>query len=351
MPHPSSLVSWRILALIFALLNLKALPLSWHFRLFYRMFTNWSSPARVAARLKDHERASSTSPTTTTSSSSSINSTHPVFQPVSIFSRSPLLETDYNFHKSNSTYFADLDESRTALVTKLLVAGFKKGALNLEREGHKGRLSIILGSVHTSFHREIKPYELYEVRSRVLGWDKKWLVIASFFIRPAAKGKDEVLLASALSKYVVKKGRFTVSPTRCLAAAGWLPPVPEHSNSSPAQAASSTSGTPLPSSIAELIQPGGTSDTATPDGIAAPIPESAAEVTAAVVEKLESAAAAASASSAQASLTDPLLPLTKLDKSGAWDWHRIEMERLRGLQIAANWLDLDKDLTEEFKRG
>lgn len=346
LPASSSLVSWRTLALIFALINLKALPLSWHFRLFYRMFTNWTSRARVAAQLKEH--ASSTSASTPSSASN----THPIFQPVSIFSRSPVLEIDYNFHKSNSTYFADLDESRTALVTKLLVPGFKFGASNLEKEGHKGRLSVILGSVHTSFHREIKPYELFEVRSRLLGWDQKWLVIGSFFIRPATKGgKGEVLLASALSKYVVKKGRFTVSPTRCLTAAGWLPPAPENSNSSPAQAASSTSGTPLPSTVTSLIQPGGTSDTATPDGIAAPIPETAAEVTAAVVEKLESAAAEATSSSAQAASTDPLLPLTKLDKSGAWDWHRIDMERLRGLQIAANWLDLDKDLTEEFKRG
>lgn len=341
----SSLASLRTLALIFALINLKSLPLAWHFRLFYRMFTNWSSRARVTALLKEHASSASTN-------ASSTNNIHPVFQSVSVFSRSPLLETDYNFHKSNSTYFADLDESRTALVTKLLIAGFKQGAKNLEKDGHKGRLSVILGSVHTSFHREIKPYELYEVRSRVLGWDQKWLVIASFFIRPATKkGKDEVLLASALSKYVVKKGRFTVSPTRCLTTAGWLPPAPENSNSSPAQAASSTSGTPLPSTLTPLIQVGGKSDTATPDGIAAPIPESAAEVTAAVVEKLESAAAEAATSSAQASLADPLLPLTKLDKSGAWDWHRIDMERLRGLQVAANWLDLDKDLMEEYKRG
>jgi len=338
LPPVSSLVSWRTLALIFALINIKALPLSWHFRLFHRMFANWISRARVAAQLKAH--------------ASSTNTIHPIFQPVSIFSRSPVLEIDYNFHKSNSTYFADLDESRTALVTKLLLPGFKQGSENLEKEGHRGRLSVILGSVHTSFHREIKPYELYEIRSRLLGWDQKWLVIGSFFIRPATKGgRGEVLLASCLSKYVVKKGRFTVSPTRCLTTAGWLPPAPENSNSSPSQAASTASGTPLPSTIKSLIQPAGTSDTATPDGIAAPIPESAAEVTAAVMEKLESAAAEVASSSNQATLTDLLQPLTKADKPGAWDWHRIDMERLRGLQIAANWLDLDKDLSEEFKRG
>ena len=141
--------------------------------------------------------------------------------PVSITSRSPLYETDYNLHKSNSTYFSDLDESRTALVTKIYGPALRGGDGQLEREGHHGRVSVILGSVHTSFHKEIKPYEKYELRSRVLGWDKKWLIIGSFFIRPAKGKQNEVLLASSLSKYVVKKARFTVSPERCLTTAGW----------------------------------------------------------------------------------------------------------------------------------
>jgi len=54
------------------------------------------------------------------------------------------------------------------VVTKFLVPGFSQGNIELEREGHRGKLNVILGSVHTSFHREIRPYELYEVRSRIL---------------------------------------------------------------------------------------------------------------------------------------------------------------------------------------
>ncbi|KIV87166.1 hypothetical protein PV11_02731 [Exophiala sideris] len=329
----STLASWRTVAIIFALINLKSLPLAWHVRLFYRMFANWYTPAHVKRAIQ---------------SSSTSNKTHPLFQAVSIFSRSPLLETDYNLHKSNSTYFADLDESRTTLMTKFLTPNSKQGVKNLEKEGHRGRTGIILGSVHTSFHHEIKPYERYEVRSRVLGWDKKWIVIGSWFIRPARKGKEEVVLASSLSKYVVKKGRFTVSPERCLTTAGWLPPKPENCKSGAGHREDSSQESD-PAIKAQTTEPSTeTSEIDTPEGLAAPVPEQAVEATSAIVEKLESIAE--KTSGRQVDVSEPLMPLTARDKAGEWDWHRIEMERIRGLQIAANWLALDKQLLEEYAR-
>ncbi|KAI1614719.1 hypothetical protein EDD37DRAFT_410561 [Exophiala viscosa] len=330
----SALASWRTLAIVFALINLKSLPLSWHVRIFYRMFSSWYTPAHVKRAIQ---------------SSSTSNKTHPLFQPVSIFSRSPLLETDYNLHKSNSTYFADLDESRSALMTKFLTPNSKQGVKNLEKEGHKGRTGVILGSVHTSFHREIKPYERYEVRSRVLGWDKKWIVIGSWFIRPARKGKEEVVLASSLSKYVVKKGRFTVAPERCLTTAGWLPAKPENSKSRAGQQANSSEGSEKATQMSTTESYTVPSGVDTPDGLPAPVPEQAVEATTAIVEKLESLAEKTSRQQVDAS--EPLMPLTALDKAGEWDWHHVEMERVRGLRIAENWLALDKQLLEEYARG
>jgi hypothetical protein len=305
LPSRSSLASWRTLALVFALLNLKALPLAWHVRLFYRMFENWYSRDRVQRNLQ---------------SLPSSKATYPLFEPVSISSRSPLLEIDYNLHKSNSTYFADLDESRTSLVTKLLIPGLKQGNTNLEREGHRGPLNVILGSVHTSFHREIKPYEGYEVRSRILGWDKKWIVIGSWFVRPGRKGKGETLLASALSKYVVKKGKFTVPPERCFTTAGWLPARPESAGVSSEEP-----------SIAPTPQ----------EGLVSMIPTSLAPATNGLVERLEFAAG-------EESTSGPAAPGTM---DGGWDWYRIEKERIRGLQLAESWLGLDKQLMEEFARA
>lgn len=304
LPPLSSLASWRTLALLFALVNLKSLPLAWHVRVFYRMFRSWYSKKDVERTLKKEGAHSEI---------------HPIFQPSSIYSRAPLLETDYNLHKSNSTYFGDLDESRALLVTKFVIPAMKQGNAELEKEGHKGPSNVILGSVHTTFHREIKPYEQYEVRSKILGWDRKWLVVQSWFVRP---GKKEVLLASALSKYVIKKGKFTVSPEWVLTLAGWLPPRPEgvQSTSTSLQASSEEpSVVPTPQ-----------------EGLTEPIPANLAATTENLVESLEGIVQKTSPASGAS--------------VGGWDWHRIEAQRIRGLQLAANWVALDKDLMDTFPK-
>ncbi|KIW12039.1 hypothetical protein PV08_09313 [Exophiala spinifera] len=346
-PSVSSLASWRTLAIVLALINLKCLPLAWHLRLAYRFVRNSFTPAKVQRAIK---------------ASADSDKIYPLFGYVSIFSRAPLLETDYNLHKSNSTYFTDLDESRMALMARILMPNRDKGIKALEEQEHKGRSAVILGSVHTSFHREIKPYERYEVRSRVLGWDKKWFVIASYFVRPATKGKQEVVLASALSKYVVKKGRFTVSPERCLMTAGWLPEKPETYQSGAGQSVESSGGsssdTPTTTVVSDSHSAAATlqedpSEMATPvpQGLLpAPVPATpVVEATSTVVDKLEKAAQKVSDELLPAS--EPLMPLTKVDHAGEWDWHRIEMERIRGLRVAANWLALDKNLLDEASRG
>src|SRR2546423_3008988 len=174
----SRILTWRTLALLLALLNLKNLPPVWHIRILYYSLTN----------LRFHQ-----SPPSLKRSSPSI---HPLFGTHILTTHSPLLEIDYNLHKSNSTYFADLDHSRAALVMSLISPSYKSGNAELEAQGHKGRYLVVLGSVHATFRREIRPYERYEVRSRLIGWDAKWLIIGSWFVRPA-KGKngEEVVLA------------------------------------------------------------------------------------------------------------------------------------------------------------
>ena len=234
-------------------------------------------------------------------------------------------------------------------MTKLYGPALRSGKTELEEQGHKGRSNIILGSVHTSFHKEVRPYERYEIRSRVLGWDSKWCVIGSFFIRPAKGGKEEVLLASAVSKYVVKKRRFTVAPEYCFTAAGWMPQKPEDCKAGPkqghnAEESNSSDDTVTPASIAD--EQGSADGQATPQsdpGIAAPIPEAAVE-TAEVVEKLEKVA-----SNIIVNPSDGLdLSAATPPRAVEWDWHRIDMERLRGLTLLAGWLSLDTGMVEEY---
>ncbi|KAK7739784.1 hypothetical protein SLS62_011226 [Diatrype stigma] len=181
-----------------------------------------------------------------------------LFHPVISESHVTLLEVDYNIHKSNSTYFADLDVSRTHLVGYLLARGLHGIAHNAKTKlvmdpsdpakPAKGKLGIMLGAVECSFKREIKPYAKFEMWSRVLAWDRKWMYIVTHFVEkgtvkprswddggrhgPTRKNDsapqdwEKKIYATAISKYVFKIGRLTVHPAVIIGASGLLPERP-----------------------------------------------------------------------------------------------------------------------------
>jgi hypothetical protein len=317
LPTLSYLATWRNLAIILALLNLKNLPLAWHFRILFHALRN----LRDVKSLPSFAR--------------STPSIHPLFATHTISTRTPFLESDYNLHKSNSTYFTDLDISRTGLVFSLLSPGFKSGNAELEAQGHKGRFVVVLGSVHASFRREIQPYERYEVRSRLLGWDAKWMIIVSWFVRPARGKKGEEVLASALSKYVVKKGRFTVSPERSFRHAGLLPESPAEKSNGEARGG-------MEESKWEDVAAGNENGHADMNGHVVGLTSTAAPDALGKVVDLDPTAAFAGPKSGE----------PKPDaKATEWDWDQVEKERLRGLELAKGWLALDGELLQEFSRA
>jgi hypothetical protein len=364
----TSLISFRTAFLLLCLLNLKSLPLSWHLRLFYYF-------ARHMRRRPSITHTLSTSPSLT----------HPIFLPVSLFTRAPLLETDYNLHKSNSTYFSDLDQSRTALVTSLLSAGFREGNAKLEAEGKQGKSNVILGAAHASFYREVGMYERYEVRSRVLGWDQKWLVILSVFVRPGKKRrnetaeKTETVLASALSKYVVKKGRYTVPPEDCLAAAGWFegvdrPEIKTETEQSevqkgktkddgklkgilklPPTTLNDTPPMPSPSESTVMINRPHEQELEAVD--IAKLEARAEEMSARVDEKWGEGLGQAVEEKAVRVVEDAstMENMARQPRRGSvgqqWTWEMIEKERLRGMEVARGWTALDGMLKLESERA
>src|SRR5436190_19040760 len=105
----SGLATWRTAALVLALLNAKSLLFVWHLRILYHALRN----VRAINALPRFSRGATTTTTTTTPA------IHPLFGTHAFSTRAPLLEIDYNRHQSNSTYFTDLDASRTGLVTAL----------------------------------------------------------------------------------------------------------------------------------------------------------------------------------------------------------------------------------------
>ncbi|EOA88547.1 uncharacterized protein SETTUDRAFT_27347 [Exserohilum turcica Et28A] len=233
---PGSL--WRIAAILLALVNLKNLPFVWHLRfcraLFYQLYLQ---PTPIPP--------------------------HALFQPIITSTRTTLLETDYNMHKSNSTYFSDMDISRTHLFTAIIRNGIRKnsrlygakksalsGAVGATK-GTRGRHMIALGGISCLFKKEILPYKKYEMWTRLLCWDRKWFYLVTHLVKPgvaqpnswtlqpwakshsrlqsnidAAKLKDAVY-ATAIAKYVIKRGRITVPPEQALIDADMVPLKPE----------------------------------------------------------------------------------------------------------------------------
>ena len=350
----ASLLTIRNLLIAFCVLNIKNLPLAWEIRLLYRGWRSWMQKKDVARLLRE---ASSKSKNERPPASS-----HPIFAPLSITSVTPLLEIDHNIHKSNSCYFSDLDESRTALVIRLL-SSTRFSPKELESEGFKGPFSVVLGSVHTSFLKEIKAYERYQVRSRILGWDKKWILIGSVFVRAENESdrrrskKDrerraklagkrveelaeeeqrvhkgrETLLAVCLSKYVVKKGRFTVPPERCWRSAGWLPDRPPD-NGSPQQSGVDSSASPTPDNegvdgevkITELD-----------------LKRRAQETAAKAAEKLN-----VNVKSLKVQEHIKRVNAECWKEASKWSWDDIEAQREQGMKVAESWLGLDKSLKD-----
>ncbi|KAJ5204439.1 uncharacterized protein N7498_005318 [Penicillium cinerascens] len=324
----ASLASWRTLALLLALINLKSLPFVWHFRLLYHFVGNLRLKPNAPLFPKGKAIVDAQG-----------KPTHPIFVSCGTTSRTPLLETDYNLHKSNSTYFTDLDVSRTALVSRIYSPGVGIVSKELDREfletsKKEGKrapkrkpILVVLGSVYCSFKREIKPFELYEMHSKVISWDKKWMYILTCFMRPAKGGGEKTLLATALSKYVVKKGRLTISPERLLRASGFIPAPPAESQDKSA---------PDSSAEASAIGTPASGD----EGI------TATGVDGSLVREVLKM-------SDDQILGREVLEEQKKSNSDSWsseewNWARIEQERLRGLAVVQGYINLDEKLHQEW---
>lgn len=221
-------------------LNRKSLPLYWHFRVFCTFLREsfWTpSDLPQDAVFRSSFRTGM---------------------------QTPLLDCDFLGHKSNSTYFADLDIARIQHFSRLMRYGIRS-AKPLElaaAEAQQRRISSsdknppptntpknalfamtgrgdmmwALGGVSTHFRRPIEPYQSYDIQTRILSWDDKWIYVVSHFIKSGVEtvhtDKDpssDHVFASSIARVVIKKGRLTLPPEVVLSSQNLLP-----SRSSPA---------------------------------------------------------------------------------------------------------------------
>lgn len=272
-----------------------------------------------------------------------------LFAPMITSSFNTPYDCDYNLHKSNSTYFADLDVARAHYMGSVIRTGLQRlnagdeEGLPAEVRAVKGKYYVALGAIGCFFQREIAPLQQFEVYTRVLSWDRKWLYLVShvvkkgaikpdsYVLQPWKKGKsnkqqsdnkksDEQedlkkhVFATSIARYVMKKGRLTVNPEIILERSRLLPKRPE--------------GVGLPPRTEDSVVPTPAAE-GTPAGDAAV--SSPEQIASEVSSKLGNAAGAA-----------------KEDED--WTWEMMEAERLRGLKMASHFDQLS-GIHDEIRAG
>ncbi|KAL8650966.1 MAG: hypothetical protein Q9226_004926, partial [Calogaya cf. arnoldii] len=272
-----SLSLWKVLAIFFALLNLKQLPFVWHLRILNGLiqYLPWRQYLPSPFRPNPHLEPRFIGPSA-------------LFLPLILTTRTTPLECDYNLHKSNSTYFSDFDVGRMHLLICLFGPGIAKTGNELwKQDGRKGpkRLAVMMGGVNINFRKEIMPGQAYEMWSRVLCWDRKWTYTVTHFVRKGVvkpkgwllqpwrnssksqtrtqtqtqmqdisdkkkeedvsadgmkKEKDQIgtgihpaIFATGIAKYVAKRGRLTIPPELIIQNSGLLPPKPKDHETPP----------------------------------------------------------------------------------------------------------------------
>ena len=81
-------------------------------------------------------------------------------------------DLDMNLHMNNGRYLTLMDIGRFDLSwrTGLLQLALKTGWLP------------VLGSAHVMFRRSLKPFQKFELHTRMLWWDEKWFFVEQKFI-------------------------------------------------------------------------------------------------------------------------------------------------------------------------
>jgi acyl-CoA thioesterase FadM len=185
-----------------------------------------------------------------------------IFQPTIWTSTTPLGEIDVMGHKSNSTYFTDFDVARNYHICSLFRTGLKVWGDKVSflspqtrKEQSNQLFYVALAGVGFTFHKPIRPMQKYDIYTRVLSWDEKWLHLISHFVEEGAcdhayfsdqqqphhdletnleelgdsrifnheADSQSVVLATGIAKIVFKHGRMTVSPPQFLSDCGLLP--------------------------------------------------------------------------------------------------------------------------------
>jgi len=124
------------------------------------------------------------------------------------------LDLDFNRHVTNGRYFTMADVGRMDYVLR---SGAYKVALR-----HKA--FPIVGDVWGKFRRELRLFEAFEIHSRMLGWDDKWVFVEHRFMR------KERVIGVVMMRGLFRSAKGLIDPQEFIAEMNLdpqSPPLPE----------------------------------------------------------------------------------------------------------------------------
>jgi acyl-CoA thioesterase FadM len=123
-------------------------------------------------------------------------------------------DLDLNLHMNNGRFLSLMDLGRVDLLVRT-------GVVKLLR---RQRWSAVVASVAVRYRRPLDPLRRYELRTRLLGWDQRWVFLEQRFTR---RGE---LMAYALVKTQFFGAQGRVSPQEIVSASPVQmesPPLPD----------------------------------------------------------------------------------------------------------------------------
>ena len=120
-------------------------------------------------------------------------------------------DLDTNLHMNNGRYLTLMDLGRLDLLLRLGIAG----------EVRRRRWNPVVASLAIRYRRSLQPWQRYELRTRLVGWDDRWFFMEQSFTRGGE------LMAHSIVKalFVGPDGR--VPPQELVDATGFRVDPPE----------------------------------------------------------------------------------------------------------------------------
>lgn len=124
-------------------------------------------------------------------------------------------DLDLNIHMTNARYLSMMDLGRLDM---LIRSGLGRAML-------RNRWQTVLGASTIRFRRPLRPFQRFDVVSRVLCWDERW-----FYIEHRIESGAETAAVAVMQGVFLARGKV-IPPADVLGALGapsTSPPVPDH---------------------------------------------------------------------------------------------------------------------------